>query len=77
MNNINNLVELINALCECKVVSVDESGINVDDGYDENGYDENGYVIICDDEDDTYNTLMAMYDGMSLLANIMERRGGR
>lgn len=69
MSKYDATVKAINEICGCEAVFVDESGINVNDGFD-----ENGYVIICDDEKEIFDTLEAMYDGVSLLASIMEKR---
>ena len=60
-----NLVRLINDLCGCDTVSVEENNIYVDDMSD-----DGGYFIECEDDDEVYNTLMAMHDGMTLLNSV-------
>lgn len=64
-----NMVKLINDLCGCDAVSVEDDYITVRDGYDD-GAVEHRYAILCDNDDDVYNTLMAMHDGMTLLNSI-------
>lgn len=63
-----NVVKLINNLCGCDAVSVGEDNIYVDDMSD-----DGGYFIECEDDDDVYNTLMAMHDGMALLNSVKEQ----
>lgn len=63
-----NLVRLINDLCGCDAVSVGEDNIYVDDMSD-----DGGYFIECEDDDEVYNTLMSMHDGMTLLNSVRNK----
>ena len=65
-NAITKKVNTINEILGYEVVSVDD--VNDEIVVDYNGND--GYTIVCDDEDDVFNTLSSMLDGMLLLRSV-------
>ena len=65
-NAIKNKVDTINEILGDEIVSVDYENDYIDVNYNDGG----GYTVVCDDEDDVYNSLLMMLEGMTILANV-------
>lgn len=63
---IKNKVDTINEILGDEIVSVDYENDCIDVNYNDGG----GYTVVCDDEDDVYNSLLMMLEGMTILANV-------
>ena len=63
-NRIKEFAEAINNLLGRDVVELDLENFDIE------VYDKNAYTIVCNDEDDMFNTLSAMLDGIRLCISV-------